>query len=97
MKRKKNDMSLGEVIDHYLRNHKMYGRFKEQEAVAAWPAVMGETIARHTMDISIRKGILYIKLDSAVLRKELEMGKDKIVRMLNEKVDEQVINTVRFL
>ncbi len=90
-------MSLGEVIDHYLKNHKMYGRFKEQEVIASWPMIMGESISRHTKDISMYKGVLYIKLDSAVLRKELDMGKDKIVRMLNEHVNEQVINTIRFL
>lgn len=97
MKRDKNDMSLGEAIEYYLRSTKMYSRFQEQEIISHWTEVMGEAIANHTKDIQVRNSVLYVKLDSAVLRKELEMARDKVVRNLNNSVGNQVINTIKFL
>lgn len=90
-------MSLGDAIEHYLKSNKMYARFMAQEVIAAWPVVMGPAISKHTVDLQMSRGVLSIRLDSAVLRKELDMGKEKIVRSLNEAVKMQVVNTVRFL
>ncbi|NND94537.1 MAG: DUF721 domain-containing protein [Flavobacteriales bacterium] len=97
MKRDKNDMTLGEAIEYYLRSTKMYSRYQEQEVISNWNSVMGEAIARHTKDIQVRNSVLYVKLDSAVLRKELEMGREKVVRNLNSSVGFQVINTIKFI
>ncbi len=74
----------------------MYARFMAQEIIAAWPKVMGDNISRHTIDLQMSRGVLSVRLNSAVLRKELDMGKEKIVLMLNEHVKMQVVNTVRF-
>jgi predicted nucleic acid-binding Zn ribbon protein len=90
-------MSLGEAIDHYLKSHRMYGRFMGQKVVSLWPEVMGTAIAKHTVDLQISQRVLLVKLDSAVLRKELDMGKERIVFMLNEAAGAQVINSIRFL
>jgi predicted nucleic acid-binding Zn ribbon protein len=89
-------MTLGDAIEHYLKSNKMYARFMAQEIIAAWPIVMGANIARHTVDLQMSRGVLSVRLNSAVLRKELDMGKEKIVLMLNEHVKMQVVNTVRF-
>ncbi len=67
-----------------------------QEIISSWPEVMGKNIARHTVDLQMSRGVLSVRLNSAVLRKELDMGKEKIVLMLNEHVKMQVVNTVRF-
>lgn len=75
----------------------MYARFMAHEVIAAWPEVMGPAISKHTVDLQMQRGVLSVRLDSAVLRKELDMGKEKIVRSLNEAVKMQVVNTVRFL
>ncbi|NNC82581.1 MAG: DUF721 domain-containing protein [Flavobacteriales bacterium] len=90
-------MSLGEAIEYYLRSTKMYKRFQEQEVLKNWPDVMGPAIANHTRDIQMKDGVLYVRLDSAVLRKELEMSREKVVRMMNESTGYQVINTIKFL
>ena len=89
-------MSLGDAITHYLKSNKLYSRFMAQEVIAAWPKVMGAAISKHTVDLQMNRGVLSVRLDSAVLRKELDMGKEKIVRSLNEEVKMQVVNTVRF-
>jgi len=89
-------MSLGDAIMHYLKKNRMFGRYLEEEVRASWPTVMGKAIANHTKDLQTEKGVLLVKLDSAVLRSELEMGKELIVRRLNEKVGYQVLNSIRF-
>ena len=97
LSRTKNDMSLGDAITHYLKKNRLFGRFLEEEVKTAWPEVMGAAIAKHTKDVQIEKGVLLVKLDSAVLRVELEMGRELIVRRLNEKVGYQVLNSIRFM
>ncbi len=66
-------MSLGDAIEHYLKSNKMYARFMAQEIIAAWPKVMGDNISRHTIDLQMSRGVLSVRLNSAVLRKELDM------------------------
>jgi predicted nucleic acid-binding Zn ribbon protein len=96
LSRTKNDTTLGDAILRFLKNNKLYGRYLEEEVRASWPEVMGVAIARHTKDLYMDHGVLIVKLDSAVLRSELEMGKELIVRRLNERVGNQVINTLKF-
>jgi predicted nucleic acid-binding Zn ribbon protein len=55
---------------------------------------MGAMIARHTSNISLRKGKLYLKIESAALKQELTYSKDKIKEIFNKELGENVITDV---
>ena len=58
--------------------------------------MVGPVITRYTSNLYIKNQILYVHLTSSVLRQELMMGRDILVRNLNEKVGAQVIVNIIF-
>ena len=54
-------------------------------------------MAKYTRNLYIRNQILYVHLSSAALRQELMMGRELLVRKLNEKVGANVITNIIFI
>ena len=52
---------------------------------------MGAGVASYTTEVKLQNGTLIICLSSSVLREELSYGKDKIVRMINEEMGEDLV------
>lgn len=63
----------------------------------AWTDVMGSGVQSYTDDVIFKDGSLTVKLSSSVLREELSYGKEKIITMLNEKLNKQLIKKLRLL
>jgi predicted nucleic acid-binding Zn ribbon protein len=91
MKRKSNQQPLKEVIEEYLAAFKLDSKLTELKLVGSWEKIMGRTIAKHTQEIYIKNKILYLKLNSSVLRNELSFGKEKIIQLMNQEVGAEVI------
>jgi predicted nucleic acid-binding Zn ribbon protein len=68
----------------------------EYRLVHAWNDVVGPVISRYTTNLYIKNQILYVHLSSSVLREELMMGRDMLVRNLNQQVGAQVIVNIIF-
>jgi len=96
-KRKSNEQTLEEAIDYFLKRTRLKNRQEELDVLDYWEEVMGEGIAKHTLSIDLRRKILYVKLDSASLRHELNLAREKVVRMMNERVGSDVINNIKLL
>ena len=70
----------------------------EKRIVAAWPEVLGPTVARYTGDISIKNGVLFVHIKSAPLRQELFNCRFKLVEKLQKAVGaDGVIRDIRLL
>ena len=69
--RKHNEQSLKEILGHLSQDQRFSQNLSEIKLRETWKEQMGETISKYTSKIYFRKGILYVKLDSAVLRQEL--------------------------
>ena len=53
---------------------------------------MGKGVTSYTQSVELQKKTLIIRLTSSVLREELSYGKEKIIKMLNEEVGDEVIS-----
>lgn len=94
---KRNDAEqIGALIRHYLRQESLETPLNEQRLISCWPEVLGPTIASYTRELYIRNQILYVHLTSAALRQELMMGRDLLVRSLNNHVGAVVIHNIIF-
>lgn len=95
-KRTSNEAPLKEAIDRFLRAYQLDGKMKEIDVINAWPELMGIAVANRTQSISIKNGILHLKMDSAVMREELLHGKSIIIQRINEKAGFDMIREVWF-
>lgn len=95
-KRSSNEAPLGDIIDKLMRAYGLDHKMKELDVIAAWPELMGPAVAHRTKDIQIRNGILYLKMDSSVMRDELQHGKQIIIQRVNEMAGKAIIKDVWF-
>ncbi len=85
---------LGELINEFYALHKGPDYVDELKAVRAWPKVVGSFIATHTIDLSVRNRVLFVRVDSDALRNELSYSKSLLVKNLNAEAGKDVIDEV---
>ena len=87
-----NTQSLGEAIRAYLKTSKLEKPLKERQLISSWESLLGKSIARATREIYIKEGKLHVSLTSSVIRNELYMLQDEIIRKLNEAAGEELLS-----
>ncbi|MBR5204393.1 MAG: DUF721 domain-containing protein [Bacteroidaceae bacterium] len=94
---RRNDAEqIGEMIRKFFRQSGLESPLNEYRLVQAWREVVGPAISRYTSNLYIKNQILYVHLTSSVLRQELMMGREMLVRSLNQQVGAQVIVNIIF-
>ena len=92
-----NAQSIGEILSEFFTQNPEIGRrLDEVRVVHAWREVLGPGVAQATREVYVRGATLHVVLDSAVLRNELMMWRDRLVHTLNERVGTDVIREIRF-
>ena len=91
-----NIQTLRQVIEKFLRETPLQGKLNERRLIESWEEIMGKPVARVTNKMYIRDRILYVHLNSSVMRNELYMLKDEILEKLNQKAGEDVIKDIVF-
>ena len=56
---------------------------------------MGPSVTKYTVKIEVEKRILFVKLSNAALKHELSYARQKIKKMLNDEVGEEILLDVR--
>ncbi len=79
-----------------MREEGLETPLNEKRLIDAWKEVLGPAIASYTTDLFIKNQILYVHLTSAVLREELMMGRELLVKNLNRYVGATVIVNIIF-
>lgn len=95
MKRNKAEQ-IGLLVRQYLRQESLEGPLNEHRLLESWGEVLGLVIASYTKELYIRNQTLYVHVTSASLRQELMMGRELLVRNLNQKVGAEVIVNIVF-
>ena len=94
--RKQKAMQVGTLINQFLREEGLETPYNEYRLIEAWPEVMGQGIANLTSSLQIRNSVLYVRLQSSVLRQELMASRRNLAQRLNEYVGAQVIENIIF-
>jgi predicted nucleic acid-binding Zn ribbon protein len=94
--RRNNAEQIGDVIRFFLRQQGLESPLNEYRLVQAWGDVVGPAMARYTSNLYIKNQTLHVHLTSAVLRQELMMARELLVKNLNRQVGAQVIVDIHF-
>ncbi|MBK9177575.1 MAG: DUF721 domain-containing protein [Flavobacteriales bacterium] len=95
--KRRNEQSLAEVIGRLVDGAGMREKMDELDIASWWDEVVGGMVARHTTGITLRRGKLFIRVDSAPLRHELTYMRATIVEKLNERMARAVVQEVVLL
>jgi predicted nucleic acid-binding Zn ribbon protein len=85
---------LGSLVGDLLRSLGLERRLREQGAVEAWEAVVGEAIAQHARASSIRDGVLFVEVDSSVWMQELALLRERIAERLNDHLGAAIVRRI---
>ena len=55
---------------------------------------MGKNIQKYTFKVVYKKGILYVKLKSSVLKEELTFEKIKVINLLNKELGKEYVKDI---
>ena len=98
MAKRENDSSrLKDLIPRMLEENRLKKGMDQIKVQETWASVMGPGIANYTQEVRLKDGILIVKLSSSALRQELEYGKEKILRMMDETLTEVRIKGIRLM
>lgn len=92
--RYKNEMKLGDAIRAYLKALGFDKKLKERELINSWEEIMGKSVSDATDRLSIYNEVLFIYLNSSIVRHELQMMKGALIEALNKKVGERIIKNI---
>lgn len=93
MRRSKTE-KIDQLIEQVLKENNLDGKLKEYRLVSSWEKVIGKTVANATTDIYIRNRKLFVKVRSSVIRNELLMIKDGLIKALNREVQANIIDDI---
>jgi predicted nucleic acid-binding Zn ribbon protein len=89
--------TLKEVIEEMLTTYKLRGKYNETRLISSWEKIMGKPIASRTLKLFIKDKKLYVKLNSAPLKNELNLSKTKVLDLLHAEIGHKVLEDILFL
>jgi len=92
--KKYNDQKIKDVLAEMYNSRRLKPKLDQLKVKSIWEKMMGPSINKYTREVSLRKGKLLVQIDSAPLKQELNFGKDKIIKMMNEEIGEDVVKAV---
>ena len=90
----RNEKPLKEVIREFVEHYRLDSKLNEFTLIEKWEEVVGKMIANHTTKVSIDKRILYVEVDSSIVRNELSMIKTAIIIRLNSYLKKPLIDKI---
>ncbi len=92
--RKSNTQPLKDVIGEYLKALDIDNKLLEVRLIDSWPEIVGIIIARKTDRLFIKNHVLFVYLNSSIVRSELFRIREGLIKALNEKVGDNIINEI---
>lgn len=95
--KRRNEQSLGEVLDRLVQDRGWRPGLDEQAIRAAWPDLAGAMIARHTVELKLHREELRVRVDNAPLRQELGYMRSTLIELVNRQLGRPVVKEIRLL
>jgi predicted nucleic acid-binding Zn ribbon protein len=92
--RRSKTITLAEALKDYVKEMKLDVKLSEVGVINSWEEVVGKAISSRTSKIYIKDHILFVHLNSSVVRNELLMLKQALKEKLNEKAGSEVIKDI---
>ena len=89
--------TTAEILPKIMQRLGLRERLQENEVIEAWTKIVGEFIAAHSSPVSLREGVLFVRVLQPALHYELEqISKPMILRKLKQRFGGRTVRDVRF-
>jgi hypothetical protein len=94
--RKSNTQPLGDVIHDYLKSLDIDNKLQEIRLIDNWPKVVGLSVAKKTERLFIKNRVLFVYLNSSIVRSELQRIREGLIKALNDQAGMKLIDEIVF-
>jgi predicted nucleic acid-binding Zn ribbon protein len=94
MAKDKNLQSLSEALNTFIKKNKLQKGIDKVMVRQAWEKIMDNGVNNYTTAVELRNDTLYVSLSSSVLREELSHGKSRIIAMINEELNKDLVKNI---
>ena len=91
---RKNTQSIKDILHEYVDSMQMRRKLKESRIEKQWEEMLGKNAASLTRKVLIKNGVLYVYLNSSVLRNEILMMRETIINRINEEAGEEIVTKI---
>lgn len=91
MRRDNNDKPIHEILNSMSKKGPLKSGLADARIKKIWEEKIGKLLLTQTEKLYFAKGIIYIKITSAPLRHELQMGKAKLIEQFNKELGEDLV------
>ena len=92
--REKYDHTLKEVISDLINAYRWKDDLDLVKLGNSWDKIVGKIIAKHTQNLKVKNRILYINVDSSVIRNELMLARSKLIDSINKEMGGKMIDDI---
>ncbi|MGB0395438.1 MAG: DUF721 domain-containing protein [Flavobacteriaceae bacterium] len=93
-KRKFEPQSVGKVLDEIVQSKALKTGITNARINELWYELMGTHMTHYTEKILLKGNTLFVSLNNAALREELNYGKEKIREIMNEQLGGEVLKKI---
>jgi len=93
--RNSNEESIASVIQKMLNAYHLKDGLNTVMVADLWEKLMGNAIQHRTISINLKNKVLTVKVDSAVLRQELQFKREEIKNAMNTELKAEIILEVQ--
>jgi hypothetical protein len=94
--RRKETQKISDILKEFTKGGNFDQKLQETRLIESWGVMLGPMIEHSTRKIFISNRVLFVYLESPVIRHELFMMRTQIQEALNKSVGENVIDNIVF-
>lgn len=87
---------ISKLLKNFSDQKPLNKGLKNAKIEELWHKKMGKNISVYTESVNLTRKKLFIKIKSPTLKQELRYGENKIIKLLNEELEEESINKIIF-
>ena len=87
---------IGNVIKKLIKKQKLDNRLNELTALELFKYEIGKNLLNYVKDINVKNGVIYVKLNSSVVRNELLFQQTNIIKRINSSIGKELIKEIKF-
>lgn len=92
--RRTKTMMMGELLDEFFKRPYVAAKVAEGKLPETWRAIVGEHAAEVTTELRLERNILYVRIQSSVLRSELFCQREALREEINRRSGVRLVNAV---
>ena len=92
--RRTKTILMGDLLDEFFKRPYVAAKVAEGKLPDTWREIVGDRVADLTTELRLEKRILYVRIQSSVVRTELFSQREALKEEINRRSGVQLVNAV---